>query len=175
MDAFISSFRFFRRFNIFQQRLLFVPIHKDFHWTLLVVFVEEKTICYYDSCFGDGDRYLNAMLDCLEREAVVRPNPRAGRPNEPDSMGCAGFNRAKWKLHCIDRQSMPGQVLGDSYNCGVYVITLMDLISADLPLLFDHDDIELCRKRLCLHIIDMKDSDPSDDLESVASDSEDDA
>jgi hypothetical protein len=35
----------------------------------------------------------------------------------------------------------------------------MDLISAELPLLFDATDIDLCRKKIALHIIDLMDAD----------------
>jgi hypothetical protein len=99
-----------------------------------------------------------AMLDILELEAEVRPNPRAAMAGESATQGCPGFNRSQWKLKSVDRAFMPDQaaIAGDWYNCGVYVIVLMDLISSDLPLMFDHSDIENCRKKICLEIVDLK-------------------
>jgi Ulp1 protease family, C-terminal catalytic domain len=176
---FALFFRHVKKYNIFEQRVLLVPLHKDFHWMLLAVYISEKTICYYDSFFGDGERYLTckcmsywsdcsffslttfrfaAMLDFLECEAEVRPNPRATKAGESASLGCSTFKRSEWKLKSADRASMPDQsaLVGDIYNCGVYVIVLMDFISSDLPLLFDHSDIEMCRKKICLEIVDLK-------------------
>jgi hypothetical protein len=97
------------------------------------------------------------LLNFIEQEAAVRPNPLYGRPGQPAMLGCADCDKSKWRLTTACADDMPGQV--DGFNGGVYVIMLMDLISAELPLLFDATDIDLCRKKIALHIIDLMDAD----------------
>ena len=55
--------RWTKRFDVFEKDKIFFPVNiNDTHWTLLVVFVQDKQIHYYDSMSGSGRYYLrNAM------------------------------------------------------------------------------------------------------------------
>ena len=53
-----SSFvkRMTRKVNIFSKSLIFIPTNIDnCHWTLIVVYIEEKKIVYYDSLYDETD------------------------------------------------------------------------------------------------------------------------
>ena len=112
-------------------------------------------------------------MNFIEQEATVRANPLRHKPGQPDELGCADFVRSQWTLRSATAEEMPGQ--DDVFNCGVFVIMLMDLISLELPLLFDATDIELCRKKICLYVIDLMTIDlTDDDYDEIADDDDDD-
>ena len=48
--------RMTRKVNIFSKSLIFIPTNIDnCHWTLIVVYIEEKKIVYYDSLYDETD------------------------------------------------------------------------------------------------------------------------
>lgn len=44
--------------NIFSFSKILIPINAPGHWTLVVISTITKTVQYYDSCGGRGDKYL---------------------------------------------------------------------------------------------------------------------
>jgi sentrin-specific protease 1 len=62
--------RWTSRIDIFELDKVFIPIDiSQTHWTLAVVFIQQKEIHYYDSMNGDGTRYKDALLKWLIDEA----------------------------------------------------------------------------------------------------------
>ena len=61
-----------REQNLFQMKYVFAPINLDnTHWTLAVIFMEEKRIQYYDSKWDKnkiGSHFLHGLLDYLKQE-----------------------------------------------------------------------------------------------------------
>jgi Ulp1 protease family, C-terminal catalytic domain len=110
------------------------------HWTLLVIRMGAKTVSYYDSMNGDGSAYFDIVLRYLEDES----KGDAALDKEPWV-----FDRRRWK--CINAKT-PQQING--YDCGVFVIQLIDLISLDIPLLFGQADMQVVRRRLLASIFD---------------------
>jgi Ulp1 family protease len=41
-----------RYINIFTKKALFMPFHVPGHWVLIVVYPQEKKICYFDSMYS---------------------------------------------------------------------------------------------------------------------------
>ena len=107
-----------------------------------------KTVSYYDSMNEDGSAYFDIILRDLEDES----KRDAALDKEPWV-----FGRRRWK--CINAKT-PQQING--YDCGVFVIQLIDLISLDIPLLFGQADMQVVRRRLLASIFDRV-SDPAGD------------
>lgn len=61
-----------REQNLFQMKYVFAPINLDnTHWTLAVIFMEEKRIQYYDSKWDKtkiGSYFLRGLLEYLKQE-----------------------------------------------------------------------------------------------------------
>ena len=58
--------------NLFQMKYVFAPINLDnTHWTLAVIFMDEKRIQYYDSKWDEkkrGSVFLDGLLEYLKAE-----------------------------------------------------------------------------------------------------------
>jgi len=108
------------------------------HWTCICAFLKEKKIQYYDSFAGQGNRYLNALLQYLEDEAKKHGTP---------------FDRDEWELVPTDLHKTPQQQNG--YDCGVFTCTCADFLSVGLAGLdFSQPDIREQRLRF-VHKITM--------------------
>ena len=72
------------------------------HWTCICAFIKEKKIQYYDSFGGQGNRYLDALLQYLQDEAKQHSTP---------------FDRDEWNLVQNDMHNTPQQQ--NVCDCGV--------------------------------------------------------
>lgn len=125
-----------KQFNIFEKDKIFCPINlNNSHWGLVVIFVQEKKIIYYDSMGIKGNEYLVGALRYMENEASIYGHE---------------FDCDEWELISYDR-GLPTQE--NSYDCGVFVIMYADYISSGLPLTFTQHHVDLFRKKMCLHIL----------------------
>lgn len=59
--------------DIFELDKLLIPICRDFHWTLVVAYIKERTLVYFDSLGGRGLVYLRALRQYLEDEWKSTP------------------------------------------------------------------------------------------------------
>ena len=74
--------RWSKKFNIFRKLKVFCPINlKNTHWTMLVMYLQEKRIEYYDSMGSRGTRYLNGALQYLQDESI-KVNESSFNPDE---------------------------------------------------------------------------------------------
>ena len=124
--------------NIFSLDKLFFPINvgRD-HWVLVAVFMQEKRIQCYDSMGSKGTDYVQAIFRYLQDEHETK-------------MGYPLEDTAAWQL--VDcTAATPRQ--RNSYDCGVFICTFMDLLSLNIPLGFDQTDMVRCRKRIALSIL----------------------
>jgi Ulp1 family protease len=114
---------------------LFFPANiANQHWALVVVDIVRKTIAYYDSLGGDGADFLALTMIFVKGEAGG--NTKYGKPS-------VHFNEGGWRCY---NALTPKQV--NSYDCGIFVLTCIDLLSLDIPLLFAQADIPLVRQKL---------------------------
>ena len=95
--------------------------------------MEKKEIVFYDSFHSKGDKYLNALLDYVEKEAERRGNK--------------SFDKKEWTCKNGDP---PKQKNG--YDCGVFTIMCMDFLSDNLPLSFEQSDMNDFRRKITYHV-----------------------
>jgi sentrin-specific protease 1 len=125
--------------DIFCLDKVFIPVNiSNVHWTCAVIFVQEKTIQYFDSMGGDGMKYLKALLEYIKDEW--------GSKNQ----GQALPNQAEWKLVSTTIDT-PRQENG--FDCGVFTCMFADFLSLGYPLLFKQEHITQCRERIALSIL----------------------
>ncbi len=123
-----------KKINIFELSKIFCPVNIDnSHWVLCVIFMEKKEIVFYDSFHSKGDKYLNALLDYVEKEAERRGNK--------------SFDKKEWTCKNGDP---PKQKNG--YDCGVFTIMCMDFLSDNLPLSFEQSDMNDFRRKITYHV-----------------------
>jgi len=126
--------------DIFSIDKLFFPINVcGDHWTLAVIHMTEKRIQFYDSMSGDGDgdRYLEGLMQYLKNE-------------HEDKKGCPLPDEDEWELvECT--ADTPQQRNG--FDCGVFTCMFCDFLSTDCPLTFSQEHITQCRERIALSIM----------------------
>jgi Ulp1 family protease len=115
---------------IFDYDKLFFPIHKGFnHWTLIVIYIQQKKIIYYDSmiyvkkAIEYGDSIIKIMMKWLNDVAVLTKKT---------------FNAEEWLTKSMDRFSVPQQ--NNCNDCGVFCIMFMDYIANNFP--FNKDVVQ---------------------------------
>ena len=129
--------RWSKKFNIFQKQKVFCPINvKNTHWTMLIMYIQEKKIKYYDSMASKGTRYLNGALRYLHDESIKTSE--------------SNFDPYEWELISTGDQ-IPQQENG--FDCGVFSIMYADFITDDLPLIFSQDQMPMFRKKICANIL----------------------
>jgi Ulp1 family protease len=71
--TFANVKRWTKSFDIFAKDKVFMPVNiNSTHWCMLVVYMQEKRIEYYDSMNGSGGYYLNAALRYLAEEYSIK-------------------------------------------------------------------------------------------------------
>ena len=133
--------------NIFNLERIFFPANVNSnHWTLTVVFMEEKRIQYYDSLNkegGNGEKYLNGILAYLQDEH---------KRQFKSDMDISG-----WSLVPSTKETPQQTKYNDEnvYDCGVFVCLFADFIALDCAPIFDFDEeyINKCRELISLAIM----------------------
>jgi sentrin-specific protease 1 len=117
--------------DVFSKEKLFFPIHQPGHWGLLVVYVQRRTIKYYDSLGCDGNKYLCAARQWLRNEHLAKKGIE--------------LNTSQWVLEDMEK-NVPQQKGG--YDCGVFTMLCADYLSEDLPLAYRHTQIITHRENI---------------------------
>ena len=129
--------RWSKKFNVFHMDKIFCPINLgNVHWTLLVIYMCEKEIVYYDSMGGCGTKYVEGALKYLEDESA--------------KLGINTFCSDEWELISTNIR-VPQQQNG--CDCGVFTIMYADFITDNLPLDFSQEHVTLFRKKICANIL----------------------
>ena len=130
--------RWTSRIDIFELDKVFIPINiSKTHWTLAVVFIQQREIHYYDSTNGDGNKYKNALLQWLIDEARNKNST---------------FDASEWELKSI--KDCPQQHNG--YDCGVFTIMCANFLSDNLPILetsYGQRNMALFRMKIACDIL----------------------
>jgi sentrin-specific protease 1 len=112
--------------NVFEMDKIFFPVHKDKnHFSLIVIYVQQKRINYYDSISSNANtmKFGNDMMDNIIlmwlTDVAVKFN-------------ILEFNSAHWKKTNTDRFTVPQQVGG--CDCGIFCIMFTDYLSNNLSL-----------------------------------------
>jgi len=130
--------RWAKNVNLLEMDRIYCPINiRRSHWTLLVIFVQEKKIRYYDSLGNYKNsfvRYSTAARNYMRDKHLELQRP---------------FDANQWQLS--NTVNVPRQVNG--IDCGVFTIMYMDFLMDRLPIIFSQDDILLCRRKICASIL----------------------
>ena len=112
--------------DIFKLHKLFVPVNiGNYHWVLVVAFMEEKIIQFFDSTGLNGEKYEMAFLrylDDMHKEIHHQPLPMD-----------------QWTLHTQTKLDDPKQPNG--CDCGLFVLLTIYYLSLDYPLLFSQQHV----------------------------------
>jgi Ulp1 family protease len=126
--------RWTKKFDVFASNKLFFPVNiSNTHWTLAVVFMRLKRICYFDSMAGKGTRYLQG----LQRWASDEHKDKKGTE----------LDDAAFELVPCNRNTTPQQMNG--VDCGVFTTMFADFLSDDLDLMeFQQVNIPMFRRKI---------------------------
>mmetsp|Transcript_9523 Transcript_9523/g.19406 ORF Transcript_9523/g.19406 Transcript_9523/m.19406 type:complete len:198 (+) Transcript_9523:1-594(+) len=124
--------------DIFALDKIFFPVNiSGMHWALVVAYMKERRLQYYDSMFGDGQEYLSAIMQYLQDE---HENKKSRALPHADS----------WQQIRCSRDT-PQQVNG--YDCGVFVCMFCAFIASNATLSFNQQHIHRCRDLIALSIM----------------------
>lgn len=124
--------RWTRNTNIFDQDLIFVPVHLGVHWCLAVIDITNNCVNYYDSLHGKNEYCLRLLRQFLILEC------RDKKQQE--------LEISKWQFKCIE--DSPLQQNG--YDCGVFLCITAEYLSRKAPLTFSQEDMPYFRRRMLL-------------------------
>ncbi len=123
---------------------IYCPINIDNrHWTLIVIYIKNKKICYYDSMVNHriAERYMLGALQWIQDEAHTKGGP----PN---------FDIKQWTT-VKSPENLPQQ--SDTNSCGVFVSAFAALLTDDISLnKFTQDYANFFRRKICLDILNLK-------------------
>jgi len=125
------------KINIFKMNKIYFPVNiSNSHWTMAVIDVQRKEICYYDSFHSQGVRYLEGLMRYVIDEGK----------NKYDMI----VDRSEWTLKSGDSDG-PCQTNG--CDCGVFSIMCADFLSDDLPLSYHQSEMNTFRRKICADIL----------------------
>jgi hypothetical protein len=111
---------------------VFIPVNRNFHWTVLVVSPKNRAIRYYDSLGGNGRQYVAAALQWLRGELGV------------------AFTEGEWLIE--NSASSPMQ--NNSSDCGVFAITTAkQLMLGRSPMAYGAHEIPVQRRRIVAELV----------------------
>jgi sentrin-specific protease 1 len=131
--------RWTKKFDVFALSKIFIPVNiSNTHWTMMVIFVVDKVIRYYDSMGYGGDRYLKAAMQWLCDESSLKRNEI--------------LDQTEWKLTA--HPTTPQQKNG--YDCGVFSIMAADFLTDDFiidDLAYKQKNMKFLREKIGVDII----------------------
>jgi sentrin-specific protease 1 len=135
--------RWTKKTNIFDQDLVFIPIHHHLenHWCLAVINVTDKRVCYYDSLHARNDKCLRVLRDFLILEHCDKKQK--------------SLTISEWKFSCVE--DSPYQRNGHDY--GVFTCITAEYLSRKAPLNFSQEDMPYFRRRMLLQMLVYKNLD----------------
>jgi len=133
--------RWTKSFNVFEKDKVFIPINRsNNHWILIVVFIQQQKIIYYDSIadVNKAKLYLYLTARWLIDEAKSKNHK---------------IEINDWKLINAGK-NIPQQ--NNGYDCGMYVLLYADYIADDLPLSYGEEEVSASRNKIAQFIINNK-------------------
>uniref|UniRef100_A0A2S2PWN3 Sentrin-specific protease 1 n=1 Tax=Sipha flava TaxID=143950 RepID=A0A2S2PWN3_9HEMI len=121
--------------DLFDYDRVLIPVHEKFHWSLVCVHFNEKSIKYYDSLKRTNMRCVKLVLDYLTMASWKRTR------NE--------FNSDEWQL--FHAEDCPKQFNSD--DCGVFTCINAEYLARGVKLNFSQSDIRKFRHRICYEIL----------------------
>ncbi|XP_010446102.1 PREDICTED: ubiquitin-like-specific protease 1A isoform X2 [Camelina sativa] len=117
---------------------IFIPIHKNIHWTLAVINIKDRKLQYLDSFKGREPK----ILDALARYFVDEVNDKSK----------VDLDVSGWRQEFV--QDLPMQRNG--YDCGIFMLKYIDFYSRGLDLCFTQEQMPYFRDRTAKEILQLK-------------------
>ncbi|XP_043267694.1 sentrin-specific protease 1-like [Venturia canescens] len=136
--GFSSVQRWTKKTNIFQFKLILVPMHMGAHWCLTIVDFVTKQIKYFDSLLGDKVEYVTIIFNYLIKEAEVKQQK--------------SFLPQEWTV--IIRKNIPRQ--SNNFDCGVFVCSFAEYEAAGREIDFCQKDMAAIRQKIKRSLIQGK-------------------
>jgi Ulp1 family protease len=110
--------------NVFEMDKIFFPVYKDGnHYSLIVIYVQQKLINYYDSLSTrNAGSYGDELMSIIKMWLFDVAN----------KFDISGFNFADWTCVTTDKNTVPQQNGG--CDCGIFCIMFTDYLANNLPL-----------------------------------------
>jgi len=127
--------------DIFALSKILFPVNiGNMHWATACIFMQEKTIRFYDSMGGHGTAYLEGLLQYLKDEWR-------------DKKKCSRDDWDEWQLVGYT-DDIPQQQNG--FDCGVFTCFFADFLSREMPLCFTQQHVTPYREHIALSILNGK-------------------
>jgi sentrin-specific protease 1 len=124
--------------DIFNLKYILCPINvHNKHWTLGVIYMEDKRIRYFDSTGGTDRAKLKGLLQFVIDEYKAK--------NDGKEM-----NVSEWELVSCTSDT-PKQ--NDGFNCGAFLLSYCDFILQDCELKVTQSNIDEYRRQVALSIM----------------------
>ncbi|XP_019092481.1 PREDICTED: ubiquitin-like-specific protease 1A [Camelina sativa] len=117
---------------------IFIPIHKNIHWTLAVINIKDRKFQYLDSFKGREPNILDALARYFVDEVIDK--------SEID------LDVSGWRQEFV--QDLPMQRNG--YDCGMFMLKYIDFYSRGLDLCFTQEQMPYFRDRTAKEILQLK-------------------
>lgn len=141
--------KYAKKVDLFEHERIFIPLNiNNLHWILAVVDMNVMEVTFIDSLVTCTNKeqlilFYQFIIDYLECEART--------PflylKSPATKQVRNFDRAMWKCTDSDKFGpVPQQV--NAIDCGVFVITAVDYLMYDLPLLYSYEDMNFFRNKI---------------------------
>jgi Ulp1 family protease len=125
--------RWTKRFDVFEQEKIVFPVNLgNTHWTLAVVYLQQKKIVYHDSMSGSGQKQLDALMQWVIDEGREKKN--------------ITIDKREWILLGGTLVHTPQQRNG--VDCGVFTVACADRIADNLKLEYSQDEMRLFRLKI---------------------------
>lgn len=121
--------------NIFDMKLILVPIHLGTHWCLSTIDLSNHRFCYYDSMKGSNITCLQCLKEFMIKKA--------------SEMGVTQHNFLEWAA--VHDSNIPMQT--NSFDCGVFVCMYARKLAEEVPFGFSQRDIPAIRKHIVLELL----------------------
>ncbi|OKL57785.1 hypothetical protein UA08_07143 [Talaromyces atroroseus] len=110
---------------------LFIPVHEQAHWTLLVLRPRTRTIEYFDSLYSDPDPFINNAKKWLKGELGEL------------------YDEEEWYV-----LNSPSPQQNNGSDCGVFLLTTAKAIALGLePTVYGPSDISLIRRKIVAELL----------------------
>jgi len=127
--------------DIFSLDKIFFPCIKESHWTLFIIFIQDKAIHYFDSSYGMMTRMSQANKDMKTMHSLLQ---WIADLSNDQLINC---DLSKFILN--DCREIPQQY---TFDCGVFTMMYADFLTDNLPLSFTANDIPFFREKITADI-----------------------
>ncbi|XP_077220681.1 ubiquitin-like-specific protease 1D isoform X2 [Tasmannia lanceolata] len=148
-DTFYQKFRrWWKGVNIFQKAYIFLPIHADQHWSLVIICITARKyesgpiILHLDSLEYHSSSLIFSNVENYLKEEWKYLNQADAPPDVP-------ISEKIWKnlSRRIERKVIPVPQQKNDYDCGLFVLFFMERFIEDAPGRPRKDDLRMFGKK----------------------------